>query len=193
MPHASSKKSLFFVQFWAVRGFCKRVLNSRICQHCDVKMSTVTTTFYYFFIIFLTCYISAPSFSYNLCQVLLLWNHLKTLLQEKCGQVVSPLDSIRSSRFCVVLCQPTAGFVSWKSQVQLSCHMCEWPTVFSCKLGFLRKNWSSLPCSPLSGRVSKFEYMYCRWGRLESWLFYVSFVGRYCAQSTLVSVPSPGY
>ena len=33
------------------------------CQHCDVKTSTVTPTFYYFFIIFLTCYISVPSFS----------------------------------------------------------------------------------------------------------------------------------
>ena len=61
------------------------------------------------------------------------------LLQDKYGQVVSPLDSIRSSRFCVVLYQPKAGFVSWKYQVQLSCQMCEWPTVFSSKLGFLRK------------------------------------------------------
>ena len=39
-------------------------------------MSTVTPTFYYFFIIFLTCYISVPSFIYNLCWVLLLGNHL---------------------------------------------------------------------------------------------------------------------
>ena len=77
MSHASSKKPLLFVQFCAARGFCKRVLNSRICQHCDVKTSTVTPTFHYLFIIFLTCYISAPSFSYNLCQVLLPWNHLK--------------------------------------------------------------------------------------------------------------------
>ena len=76
IPHASSKKSLLFFQFWAARGFCKTVLNSRICQHCDVKTSTVTPTFYYFFIIFLTCYISVPSFIYNLCQVLLLRNHL---------------------------------------------------------------------------------------------------------------------
>ena len=37
----------------------------------------MTPTFYYFFIIFLTCYISVPSFIYNLCWVLLLWNHLK--------------------------------------------------------------------------------------------------------------------
>ena len=57
MPHASSKKSLLFVYFWAARGFCVRVLNSRICQHFDVKTSTVTPTFYYFFNIF-TCYIS---------------------------------------------------------------------------------------------------------------------------------------
>ena len=75
-PRTSSKKSLLFVQFWAARGFCQRVQNSRICQHCDVKTSTVTPTFYYFFIIFLTCYISVPSFIYNLCQVLLLRNHL---------------------------------------------------------------------------------------------------------------------
>ena len=74
------KKSLLFVQFWAARGFCQRVPNSRICQHCDVKTSTVTPTFYYFFIIFLTCYISVPSFIYNLCQVLLLRNHLKLRL-----------------------------------------------------------------------------------------------------------------
>ena len=80
MPHASLKKSLLFVQFWAAHGFCKRVLNSRIWQHCDVKTSTVTPTFYYFFIITLTCYISVPSSSYNLCQVLLLWNHLNVLL-----------------------------------------------------------------------------------------------------------------
>ena len=60
-----------------VRGFSQRVLNSRTCQHCDVKTSTVTPTFYYFFIIFLTCYISVPSCSYNLCQVLLLRNRLK--------------------------------------------------------------------------------------------------------------------
>ena len=37
----------------------------------------VTPTFYYLFIIFLTCYISVPSFIYNLCYVLLLGNHLK--------------------------------------------------------------------------------------------------------------------
>ena len=66
-------------------SFCKRVLNSRICQHCDVKTSTVTPTFYYLFIIFLTCYISVPSFIYNLCYVLLLRNHLKppSLIQGK--------------------------------------------------------------------------------------------------------------
>ena len=50
---------------WA--WFCQRVQNSRICQHCDVKTSTVTPTFYYLFIIFLTCYITVPSFIYNLC------------------------------------------------------------------------------------------------------------------------------
>jgi len=38
----------------------------------------VTPTFYYFFIIFLTCYISVPSFISNLCYVLLLGNHLNS-------------------------------------------------------------------------------------------------------------------
>ena len=76
------EKSLLFVQFWAARGFCQRVLNSRICQHCDVKTSTVTPPFYSFLIIFLTCYISVPSFIYNLCQVLLLRNHLKECVKE---------------------------------------------------------------------------------------------------------------
>ena len=50
---------------------CARFLskgpNSRICQHFDVKTSRVNPTFYYFFIILLTCYISVPSFIYNLC------------------------------------------------------------------------------------------------------------------------------
>ena len=32
---------------WAIMG--QIALNSRICQHCDVKTSTVTPTFYYFF------------------------------------------------------------------------------------------------------------------------------------------------
>ena len=81
IPHASSKKTLLFVQFWAACGFCKRVLNGRICQHCDVKTSTVTPTFYYFFIIFLTCYISVASFINNLCYILLLGNHLKNDLR----------------------------------------------------------------------------------------------------------------
>lgn len=64
---------------------------------------------------------------------------------------------------------------------------------FLLQIGIFKETWSSLLCSPLSGRVSKFEYMYLRWGRLESWPVYISFVGRYCAQSTLVSVPGPGY
>ena len=48
------------VYSWAPRDFCQRVLNSGICQHFDVKTSTVTPTFHYFFII-LICYISVPS------------------------------------------------------------------------------------------------------------------------------------
>ena len=61
---------------WAARGFCERVLNSCICQDCDVKTSKVTLTFHYLSFI-LICYISVPSFIYNLCWVLLLMNHLK--------------------------------------------------------------------------------------------------------------------
>lgn len=34
---------------WAARGFCERVLNSCICQDCDVKTSKVTLTFHYLF------------------------------------------------------------------------------------------------------------------------------------------------
>ena len=48
------------VYSWAARGFCQRVLDSGIFQHCDVKTSTVTLTFHYFFIT-LICYISVPS------------------------------------------------------------------------------------------------------------------------------------
>ena len=85
--HVSSKKSLLFVQFCVARGFCQRVQNSRICQHCDVKTSAVTPTFYYCFIISLTRYISVPSFIYNLCYVLLLRNHLKYFFGMKCPVV----------------------------------------------------------------------------------------------------------
>ena len=66
--HMHHRKNLSFLSnFWAARGFCQRVLNSRICQCCDVKTSTVTPTFYYFFVISLTCFIIVPSFIYNLC------------------------------------------------------------------------------------------------------------------------------
>ena len=64
------------IHSWAARGFCERVLNSCICQDCDVKTSKVTLTFHYLSFI-LICYISVPSFIYNLCWVLLLMNHLK--------------------------------------------------------------------------------------------------------------------
>ena len=110
MPHASSKKSFRFVQFWAARSFCKRVLNSRICQHCDVKTSTVTPTFYYFFIIFFTCYISVPSFSYNLCQVLLLWNHLNSIV--RCFHAFCPCQYF------------TIVFVLFFVAVAVSSHLC---------------------------------------------------------------------
>ena len=61
------RKSLLFVWFWAARGFCRRVLNSRICQYCDVKTNNMTPLFIFFFISFLTFQISVPSFIYNLC------------------------------------------------------------------------------------------------------------------------------
>ena len=57
------------IHSWAARGFCERVLNSCICQHCDVKTSKVTPLLITFFII-LICYISVPSFIYNLRWVL---------------------------------------------------------------------------------------------------------------------------
>ena len=37
-------------------------LNNRICQHCGVKISTVTPSFYYVFNIALSCNINIPSF-----------------------------------------------------------------------------------------------------------------------------------
>ena len=54
----------------------KSHLNSRICQHCGVKTSTVTPSFYYVFHISLSCNINMPSFIGNLWRVLLLGNHL---------------------------------------------------------------------------------------------------------------------
>ena len=68
------------IHSWAARGFCERVLNSCICQDCDVKTSKVTLTFHYLFFI-LICYISVLSFIYNLC-----WsgNHLQRLLSFGC-------------------------------------------------------------------------------------------------------------
>ena len=82
--HMCHGKNLSFLSSFRLRAiFVKRFLNSRICQHCDVKTSTVTPTFYYLFIIILTCYISVPSFIYNLCQVRLLRNHLKRVKADK--------------------------------------------------------------------------------------------------------------
>ena len=60
MHHRKQLSSLSSFGLCAV--FCQRVLNNRICQHCDVKTRTATPTFYYFFIIFLICYISVPIF-----------------------------------------------------------------------------------------------------------------------------------
>ena len=48
--HMHHRKNLSFLCSFGLRAvFVKRVQNSRICQHCDVKTSTVTPTFYYFF------------------------------------------------------------------------------------------------------------------------------------------------
>ena len=65
--HMHHQKNLFLLSSFGLRGFCQMFLNSLICQYCDVKTSTVTPTFHIFFITFLTCYISVPSFIYNLC------------------------------------------------------------------------------------------------------------------------------
>ena len=67
--HMYHRKNLSFLSSFGLRTvFVKR---SKITVFVsivrDVKKSTVTPTFYYFFIIFLTCYISVPSFIYNLC------------------------------------------------------------------------------------------------------------------------------
>ena len=71
----------------------------------------MTPTFYYFFIIFLTCYISVPSFIYNLCYVLLLENHLKfssseighyLYLMEICIQFPRPSLSFFYFPFCLM-------------------------------------------------------------------------------------------
>ena len=43
--HNCNKDSASF-QFWAALGSRQKVLNSCICQHCDVKTSTLTPTFY---------------------------------------------------------------------------------------------------------------------------------------------------
>ena len=45
-------------------------LNNRICQHCGVKTSTVTSSFYYVFNISLSCNNNIPSFIGNLWWVL---------------------------------------------------------------------------------------------------------------------------
>ena len=44
--HMHHWKNLSFLSsFCSARGFCQRVQKSRICQHCDVKTSTVTPLF----------------------------------------------------------------------------------------------------------------------------------------------------
>ena len=55
----------------------KSHLNNRICRHCGLKTSTVTSSFYYVFNISLSCNINLPSFIGNLWWDLLLGNHLK--------------------------------------------------------------------------------------------------------------------
>ena len=54
----------------------KSHLNNHICQHRDMKTSTVTLSFYYVFNISLYCNDAIPSFIGNLWRALLLGNHL---------------------------------------------------------------------------------------------------------------------
>ena len=61
----------------------KSHLNNRICQHCGVKTSTVTTSFYYVFNISLSCNNSIRSFIGNLWWFLFLGNYLKVIVFKK--------------------------------------------------------------------------------------------------------------
>ena len=102
--HMHHGKNLSFLSVFGLRGFCQKVLNSPICHHCDVKTSTVTRTFYNFFIIFLTCYISVPSFIYNLNQVLLLRNRLKNRIRQPESKIHQP-RAIGHYCLCTLHCQ----------------------------------------------------------------------------------------
>ena len=59
----------------------KSHLNNHICQHCGVKTSMVTPSFYYVFNISLSCNSNIPSFIGNLWWVLLLGNHLNSVVK----------------------------------------------------------------------------------------------------------------
>ena len=63
--HMHHQKNLSFLSsFGLCLVFAKGY--SRICQHCDIRTRAGTPTFYYIFLNYLTCYISAPSFMFNL-------------------------------------------------------------------------------------------------------------------------------
>jgi len=69
---------------WCARrllNITKSHLNDRICQHCGVKISTVSPSFYYVFNTYLSCNNSIRSFMGNLWRVLLLGNHLKLMIK----------------------------------------------------------------------------------------------------------------
>jgi len=75
----------------------KSHLNNHICQHCGVKISTVTPSFYYVFNISLSCNYSIRSFIGNLWRVLLLGNHPKV-------NRIMITSSITNGFSCFVLC-----------------------------------------------------------------------------------------
>ena len=119
IPHASSKKISSFCLVLGCPRFCKRVQNSRICQHCDVKTSTVIPTFYYLCIIFLTCCISVSSFIYK---VLLLRNHLKPESVILCRNIahikLKNLSDLKFKfHFCDVIIDDVTKWAFWSCAV----------------------------------------------------------------------------
>ena len=74
--HYSPRDQSLSVYYLLRTEITKSHLNNRICQHCGVKTSTVTSSFYYVFDISLSCKINIPSFIGNLWWDLLLENHL---------------------------------------------------------------------------------------------------------------------
>ena len=84
--HMHHWKNLSFLSSFGLREVF--VKGSKIAVFVSIvtsKRARWPPLFITFFIIFLTCYISVPSFIYNLCQVLLLRNHLKAWPVLKVG------------------------------------------------------------------------------------------------------------